>query len=162
MSKVAQFSSWLAVLALLVSAGCAPTVFGDRSVTGERPKTLLGGDARYDFHRTLKFKGESKGENMVITITTQSGQTCVLDFKLAEMVKAYPVVPFMPKTKELRYDGRWPNNLSSDCLKVAEAPGGTPATLRVFEPDGDERTAAICTDDTTGLCVNNVTILFKL
>lgn len=154
--------SWLAVAALLVSAACSPTVFGDRTVSGERPKAMMGGDARYDFQRTLKVQAESKGEMMKVTITTEGGQACEIDFKLVEMISSYPGLPFMSQTKELRYEGQWPDNLSTDCLKVAEAPGGTKAVLRVYEPEGGERNAVICTDDTSGLCTKNLNIAFKL
>lgn len=162
MRSIASCFGWLALAALVAVAGCAPTVFGDRSVSGERPKALMGGDARYDFQRSLKFNAISKGEMITLTVTTPGGEQCVVDFKLAEMVKSYPLIPFMPHDKELRYQGQWPDNLSSDCQKVAEAPGGTPATLRVFEPDGGQRHATVCTNDTTGLCTDNINIVFKM
>ncbi len=125
-------------------------VLGDTTRPGTYPKTLLGGDARYELLLSLNYKVDTKGEALAVEIANKTGDVCKADFRLKKMASGWPVVgsmvPGMSSKPYMVYAGQWQSNLSSACLEIAQVPGGTKADVVVFEPDDHKRSMIICTD----------------
>lgn len=145
-------SNLLLILALSVSlflaAGCAPTIFGDRTRMGSQKllKPVIGEPSeRNVFLSSLKYEMIPRGEYLTVEIQTDTG-VCRADLKLDSMRKGYVVLPFMENDPSLLYKGTWAKDLSSDCLKATTKKGGSPLYAQVLEPDDGMRTVLLCTD----------------
>ena len=158
---------FLAFIALFLFSGCAPTILGDNTRIGSQKllKPLIGETSeRNKYLSSLKYEMISKGESLTINIQTETG-VCTANLKLDSMRKGSAFVPvIMESEPTLLYTGSWATDLSSECLKAIEKKGGSSLYAQVFEPDDDERTVILCTDQSytmLGVPCNTSVIVFK-
>ncbi len=133
----------------LITSGCAPHMMGDSIRDGSYPEAMFMDD-RAKFMASMKYKLETKGENLTVVITASDG-TCNADLKINEARKGYSPIPVMRQEPQLNYTGKWQSDFSTECLKLVGHPGGTQVYANIAEPDDGKRAVHLCTGEDEGL-----------